>query len=348
MNTEKIQLLEQYLNNSNKISIIVHQRPDGDAMGSAIGFYYLLKTLNKSSVILLNDRYPNSLKFFIDEELDQDILDYENQNEQIDEHLKTSDLILCLDHSRPSRTGELEQGIINSGATKIVIDHHLYPQTEYYDLIFSRCDISSTCEFLYQIFLDFKNIEKKAENLPAKTAYALFVGMTTDTNNFANSVYDSTLEMASSLLAVGVNRNEIIESLYQCYREERLRLMSYLLGSMKITEDGVAYMILDRETALKYNLQDGETEGFVNIPLSIKEVRLSIFIKEDINKFRASLRSKAGTSANKCAGLYFNGGGHEQAAGGSLTLGKDVKNISELEDYIIKVTKKFFNEEENN
>ena len=284
---KKIEILEEYIVNSERISITVHQRPDGDAMGSAIGLYYYLKSLNKSPIILLNDKYPNSLNFFIDNELDKDIFDNGNFPNEIDYHFSHSDLIICLDFSIPSRTGSLEMPLINSTAKKIVIDHHLHPQTQYFDLCFSLPEISSTCEYLYYILLNFKKINNQANNLPKNTANALFIGMTTDTNNFANSVYNSTLAMAAELLKTGVNRNKIIEELYLSYREERLRLQGYLLNqNLKITETGVAYMILTREIASKFNLEEGETEGFVNIPLSIKNVRLSIFIKEDINKFR--------------------------------------------------------------
>ena len=110
---------------------------------------------------------------------------------------------------------------------------------------------------------------------------------------------------------------------------------------LEITEDGVAYITLSKADAAKYQIKDGETEGFVNMPLSIDRVRMSIFTKEDEGKARISIRSKKGTSANLCARTWFNGGGHEQAAGGKLVFGTDVADFSEVPEYIRIHTHKF-------
>ena len=114
-----------------------------------------------------------------------------------------------------------------------------------------------------------------------------------------------------------------------------------LTDLMKITDDGVAYMVFDAETLKRYDIREGETEGFVNMPLTIDTVRMSLLLKEDGERVRVSIRSKKGTSANMCARLYFNGGGHENAAGGRLILNKDLSDISEAGTYIEKYTHKF-------
>ena len=148
--------------------------------------------------------------------------------------------------------------------------------------------------------------------------------------------------MASSLLEAGTDRDSIISHLYQEYREERIRLLGELLSEkMTITDCGVAYIVLDKETMNKYNLQEGETEGFVNIPLSIGKVRMSCLFKEDPDRIRVSVRSKKGISANLCARQYFHGGGHEMAAGGRLDIPDDVKSISEVAEYAKRVTTEF-------
>ena len=143
-----------------------------------------------------------------------------------------------------------------------------------------------------------------------------------------------------------MDRDALLGHLYNEYPERRLRLLGKLLYSeMKITEDGVAYMILDRKTMTEYGLREGETEGFVNEPLSIGKVRMSIFIKEDNGYFRVSIRSKKGVSANRCAKKYFNGGGHELASGGRLYAPADIKDISEAAGYVERVTHAFMTEE---
>ena len=172
----------------------------------------------------------------------------------------------------------------------------------------------------------------------------MLAGMTTDTNNFANSVYPSTFMMASRLLAAGIDRDAVVAALYTNYRENRFRLMGELLSeNMKITDYGVAYMIIDRAMAAKYGIREGETDGFVNIPLGIDCVRMSLLLKEEEDRFRVSVRSKKGTSANRCAALYFNGGGHELASGGKLFKGKDLPEgtAAEAARYIEAKTKEF-------
>jgi phosphoesterase RecJ-like protein len=185
-------------------------------------------------------------------------------------------------------------------------------------------------------------INGNVSKLPRETAVSLMTGMTTDTNNFANSVYPSTLIMASALLAAGVNRDDILDKLYNQHSENRLRLMGHMMKDlMTLTSDGAAYIVLDKKTQEAYNVQEGDTEGFVNMPLSITNVRMSILIKEDIGRLRVSIRSKKGTSANRCARMYFNGGGHENAAGGRLEI-----PVSEAASYIEKHVHEFLNNED--
>ena len=117
---------------------------------------------------------------------------------------------------------------------------------------------------------------------------------------------------------------------------------------MTITEDGVAYIVLDSKTQKEYDVKEGDTEGFVNMPLSIARVRMSLFLKEDGNRIRVSIRSKKGTSANQCAKLFFNGGGHENAAGGRLYIPENVNRIEEAGEYIEKYTHIYFTEYEKN
>jgi phosphoesterase RecJ-like protein len=149
--------------------------------------------------------------------------------------------------------------------------------------------------------------------------------------------------MASELIAAGVDRDRILSELYNCYRENRLRLMGYLLNeNMEITPEGVALMILNKDIQGRFDFRQGESEGFVNLPLAIKEVRMSILLTEEDERFRVSIRSKAGTSANKCALRYFNGGGHEMAAGGKLFFPENIPSPKDAKAYILKVSEEYF------
>ena len=247
-----------------------------------------------------------------------------------------------MDFNAFHRTDRLESALTESHAYKVLIDHHLSPDTDAFDLIFSYQEISSASELLYHILKSSPQCDGRPEMLPAFAAESMLTGMTTDTNNFANSVFPSTLHMASDLLETGVDRDAILNNLYNQHSENRLRLMGHMMKDlMHITEDGAAYIILDMKTQEKYQVKDGDTEGFVNMPLSIANVRMSLLLKEDTDRIRVSIRSKKGTSANRCARLYFNGGGHENAAGGRLEM-----PLQEVEEYVKKYVHTYLTEDE--
>ena len=343
----KVSELAEFIRNARKITIVTHMKPDGDAMGSSLGMYRFIKEFTDCEVkITLNDRYPANLAFMVSQKEHEDILVYSENRDEATSYINESDLIICLDFNALHRTDKMETVLQESKGIKILIDHHLSPDTQCFDLIFSVQDISSASELLYHILKAMPQCQGNAENLPLKAAEALMTGMTTDTNNFNNSVFPSTFTMASELIAIGVDRDLILFNLYNQFGENRLRILGTMLKDLlTITPDGVAYMILDAETLQKYQIEEGDTEGFVNLPLSIRNVRMSLLLKEDGDRVRVSIRSKKGTSANKCSRLHFNGGGHENAAGGRLHIPQDIKNISEAGAYIERHTHIYFTEE---
>lgn len=348
ININDIQRFESLIEQADDISIVTHMKPDGDAMGSCVAMYHFLTMLkNKRHRIILENPAPSYLDFLREGINPEDILIHETDKEAAEDALLRSDLIICLDFNAFHRTDTLEVTLTAARCPKVLIDHHIGPDRARFAITFSEIEVSSASELLYWILMKFPQTGSNASSLPRESATALMTGMTTDTNNFANSVYSSTLIMASSLLAAEVDRDRILSELYNQHSENRLRLMGHMMKDLlTITEDGVAYIVLDRKTQQRYNVQEGDTEGFVNMPLSIKKVRMSLLLKEDGNRIRVSIRSKKGTSANRCAGLHFNGGGHENAAGGRLHIPADVKSIDEAAAYIEKHTHIFFTDNE--
>ena len=346
INTENTQRLHELLTSSCKPVIVTHMRPDGDAIGSSLGVYHVLRLYGKRAKIALANPAPANLDFLLTPEVMEDIHIHETDQEATENAIRSSDLIICLDFNAFHRTDTLENALTEATAVKVLIDHHLAPDTEKFQLIFSKQDISSASELLYNILMLLPPIGNDASKLPAEAATALMTGMTTDTNNFANSVYPSTFAMASELISAGTDRDMIISKIYNRFKESRLRLQGHILKDLMHTTDyGVAYIVLDKQTMLKYNVEEGDTEGFVNLPLTIDNIVLSIFVKEDNGYARISVRSKKGTSANRCAKTYFNGGGHENAAGGRLYIPGNIDCIGMAGDYIEKVTYEFMNNE---
>ena len=104
-------------------------------------------------------------------------------------------------------------------------------------------------------------------------------------------------------------------------------------------------MILDGETAAAFGIKDGETEGFVNIPLAIDRVRMSLFLKQSGEEYRVSIRSKKGWSARNLAARYFAGGGHEQASGGRIPLGGTLITKDDVAAFVARCTDEFLKDE---
>ncbi len=346
INPLNIQKLNNLLSGAVDTAIVTHMKPDGDALGSSLATYSFIKASGGRARIVLPHRYPSNLGFLTEGTEEGDILIHEETAEEAEKAIGSADLIICLDFNAFHRTDRLEAVLSASKASKVLIDHHLNPDRDSFDLIFSETMVSSASELLYHIFMAMPQTEGKAGNLPMTAVNALMTGMTTDTNNFANSVFPSTLQMASGLLAAGAGRDLILANLYNMFGESRLRLLGHMLKDlMTITKDGVAYIVLDSETQREYNVAEGDTEGFVNMPLSIREVRMSILVKEDGDRARVSVRSKKGISANRCAKEHFNGGGHENAAGGRLMIPQDIATIVMAGQYIESHTHTFFNDE---
>lgn len=333
--------LEKILAEASVVTVAVHTHPDGDAIGSGCALArYIRQDKGKEAALLVPNPVPDTLSFILRD--GDKVLTFETDPDKCMKWISRSDLIVCMDCNSFKRIEGAEPFLRSSHATKVLLDHHLNPESDSFGLVISKIEVSSASELLYQTFKEFKAIGGDITRLPMSCLEALMTGMTTDTNNFANSVFPSTLNMASDLLAAGVDRDSILSNLYNRYRENRLRLMGYMLhDNMEITDDGVAIMILDKQTQESFDFRQGETEGFVNMPLAIGKVRMSIFLTEEDKKFRVSVRSKKGVSANRFTMEYCNGGGHEQAAGGSLGK-KDFPTAKELKAYILNVTKEFF------
>lgn len=329
--------LDALLKASRRPCIISHSRPDGDAAGSSMAFCSYLKHVGKDARVVWPSPIPEFLTF-LNPELEA--VDYESSPEEALRRLESCDLLVCLDFNRLSRVEGLESMVAGLNVPKLLIDHHPDPDREAFDLIFSETEVSSTCELLYNILKLLPGVNGQVSKLPPDCRTALLAGMTTDTNNFANSVFPSTFGMASELLSSGVDRDFVLERLYNDGREARIRAMAdILLNRLEITDEGAAIMTVPQSLQDKYGLREGDLEGLVNIPLRIREVKLSMLLRESGELFRVSLRSKKGTSANRIAREFFHGGGHEQASGGKLFTGSDIASPQEADSYAAKAAK---------
>lgn len=339
------QELESLINRCRKGVIIGHYNPDGDSVGSITAMHHYLSARGIETSLVLPSDYPAYLEFM--NPAGNKIHIYYHQKSEVKRLVEEADALFCLDFNKLSRTEWMEELIAGSSAEKVLIDHHPFPQIEAFNIIFSKTDISSACELLYHVLMSMPDIAGDVNKLPIECANSLYTGMMTDTNNFSNSVYPSTYEMASNLVSRGVDREKLFDNVFNFYSEERMRLMGHLLKEklQVIPECNAAYIMLSAEEKLKYNFAPGDAEGFVNLPLSIRGVKMSALFSEnalsDTPHIRVSLRSKGDfMDVNKFSGRYFNGGGHKNASGGRLYIPFDKVGTyfeESLKDYLLSL-----------
>ena len=334
--TDRIEALAALVQNASRVAVVGHTRPDGDALGSTAALALYLQSLpGKTVSCVFSDSPAENLRFLLPGKLCYHF--HDGQPAQAQNAVREADLVFLLDCNGFSRTEALQPFLEASPAPKVLIDHHLNPESASFSLVFSTPEVSSASELLYWIL--------KAMGAPVtgEIGTSLMAGMTTDTNNFANSVFPSTFQMASELISGGVNRDALLEQIYQQYRQNRVRLMGYMQNEgLHILPCGAAYMLLTSDIQQRFDLREGEAEGLVNVPLSIAEVRLSLLLKEEKDRFRVSVRSKKGTSAQQLAAGYFHGGGHENAAGGKLLIGTDIPSADAAAAYVENALNSFF------
>lgn len=308
---------ERILENKMKIAILSHFNPDGDAIGSSMGMYGFLRTRGIRARVVMPSSKPEFLDFLDPE---RQIVSCTEDHTEAKRIITDSDLIICLDFNRPDRTEWLAGTLSASGACKVMIDHHPSPETDGFSIVISDPSSSSTCELLYRTLTAFSTVDGHAERLGLESLTAIATGILTDTNNFNNSITPYTFSAASELLKAGVDFDFINNMVFRHYSESRMRLMGHLLkDSMEIyPEMKASCMLLTLEEKEKYAIKDGDTEGFVNLPLMISDIEISALFSETKDFIRVSLRSKGNVSVNSLSRMFFNGGGHERAAGGRL------------------------------
>ena len=295
------------------IVIVPHVNPDGDAIGSVLGLSAILKNAGKQVVVISPNYFPEFLKWMKDS---SEVLVYVNAREKAAKILDAASMLICLDFNHLSRTGELKKIIETWQGKSILIDHHPFPQG-FTDLQFSHPDYSSTAELVFHVVKSIgygQYIDKEA-------AECLFCGIMTDTGSFDYNVSDpQTFNTVSELLSLGVSPEEIHGRVFDNYSIDRMRLMGFCLSEcMEVfPEYHAAVMYLSRETQKRFNYQKGDSEGFVNMPLSIKGIHFSAFFTENEDQVKASFRSKGEFAVNEFAAGHFNGGGHRNAAGGEV------------------------------
>ena len=308
---QSIDEIQKQLANVQQVLIMTHYNPDGDAIGSSLGLYHFLVTAGYSVDVVVPNDYPGFLQWMPGN--DQILLASKKPQAVLD-RIKQAELIFFLDFNVLDRVQELEDTFRKSRSPKILIDHHPNPE-DFADIVVSSTQVSSTCELLYELLVALKGEQAIDRNI----AECLYAGIMTDTGSFSyNSSLPDTYYVVSRLIEKGIDKDQIYWRVYDNYSVDRMRLLGYCLNTkLKVLpEYGAAYISIDRSDLKRFNYQPGDSEGFVNYPLSIQGAMFSVIFIEQEDYVKISFRSKGDFYANRFASNHFNGGGHKNAAGG--------------------------------
>jgi phosphoesterase RecJ-like protein len=308
--------------------IVTHHKPDADALGSSLGLAGYLKKKGHTVQVITPSDYPEFLHWMPG---NAEVWAYEKAKEkQLANRIAEADIIFCLDFSALNRIHELTEYVRQSTAKKVLIDHHLEPET-FADFDFWDVKSASTAGLIFNLIVALGDTEK----IDADVANCLYAGVMTDTGGFRHSnTRQEEFLIASELVRLGANPTQVSKLIYDTNSIERLRLMGFVLSEkLKVLpEYNTAYMTLTADELKKFGSQTGDTEGFVNYGLSIKGIRLSVMIYQRKDAIKLSFRSLGNFSVNKLARKHFEGGGHKNASGGSsnLTLEQTLQKFLDL------------------
>ncbi len=331
MNLEDIKATKQLLSIPQKIVIIPHKNPDGDAIGSTLGLLHYLKNEGKEAVIVAPNDYPKFLKWMPGNE---SILNFEKDFTPARKAIQEATVIFTLDFNHLGRVDHMQPFLEEATATFVMIDHHQEP-ADYATIMYSDVSMSSTCEMVYNFI---KNIDT-TDKITPEIANCLYTGIMTDTGSFKfPSTTSTTHRIIADLIDKGAEKTTIHNSIYDNNTPSRLHLLGCALKNMVILEKySTVYITLSQEELDTNNYKKGDTEGFVNYGLTLEGIKFAVIFIEDKDQgiIKISFRSQGDFSVNEFARTYFEGGGHTNASGGKSTV-----TLKETTDYFVSLLEK--------
>lgn len=340
MNNEILQTIQELLLTPKSIVITCHKNPDGDAIGSSIALDLFLKKEGHDSKVIIPNEFPDFLNWL---PASQDCLVYDKNVEKAATLFEKADVIFTLDFNNFSRTGTMETELTKAkeiGTPFVMIDHHQAPD-DYATATYSDIEMCSTCEMVYH----FIDAMKGHNKISAAIATLLYTGIMTDTGSFKySSTTATTHRVIANLIDKGANGTRIHQEIYDTNSPNRMQLLGVALRNLTILpEYHTAYITLSQRELEEHHFKKGDTEGFVNYALSVKGIVLAVIFIENKkdNIIKMSLRSKGAFSVNEMAREHYQGGGHNNAAGGKsdLPMQETITNfISILPNYKQQLT----------
>ena len=317
----QIEQLRSLVDGAKRIVVCPHVSPDGDAIGSSLAVKYWMQRWGKDATVVTPNRFPDFLKWMPQAD---SILRLDEQSVEAMQAVAEADLFFIVDLNSHGRMMELEPYVMQNPAPKIMIDHHLNPDA-FCSLTISHPEMCATCEVLCHLIYTLGEWEQ----VTTEEAICLYTGMMTDTGAFTYaSARSEVYDCISLLLSRGIDKDRIYRNVYFTASPQRMKLMGYMLYvKMMLThKKHASIMTLTNAERHRFGIKNGDTEGFVTLPLQIQGVKLSIFLSEDtehLGRIKVSLRSVDDFPCNEMSEKFFNGGGHLNASGGHLLCSLD-------------------------
>jgi len=332
MNLEDIKAVKQLLSTSQKIVIIPHKNPDGDAIGSTLGLWHYLKNEGLDATIIAPNDYPKFLKWMPGNET---ILNFEKDFTTARKAIKNATIIFTLDFNHLGRVDHMQPFLEEATATFIMIDHHQEP-ADYATITYSDVTMSSTCEMVYNFIENIASTDKITSDI----ANCLYTGIMTDTGSFKfPSTTSRTHRIIADLIDKGAKNTLIHNNIYDNNTPSRLHLLGCALKNMVILNSySTVYITLSQEELDNNHYKKGDTEGFVNYGLTLEGIQFAVIFIEDKDQgiIKISFRSVGDFSVNEFARKHFEGGGHTNAAGG-----KSTTTIAETTNHFVSLLKNY-------
>jgi phosphoesterase RecJ-like protein len=323
--------LKSFLATARNIVIIGHRNPDGDALGSTLALKHYLDKKGHTATVVMPNEYPEFLHWLPGSET---TYRFDWQNSQSQKAINTSDLIFLLDFNALHRVGfDMKNTLDKYPNDFVMIDHHQQPDDVTY--MYSDTEICSTCQMVYQ-FIEMNN---DLDVIDAVIATCLYTGIMTDTGSFRfRSTTSKTHRIVADLIDKGAKNDKIHNNVYDANSYNRLLLLGRALSNLQILPAyKTAFITLTDSEKKQFDFKKGDTEGVVNYALSLKGIIFAAIFIEDREQeiIKISFRSKGNFSVNKFSRNHFEGGGHDNAAGGKSDLGM-VETITKFTTLVSK------------
>lgn len=329
---QNIEGFKKMMSTPQKVTIIAHHNPDADSLGSSLALASYLKKKNHEVQVVSPSNYPVFLDWMTNSE---DVVIYWSKTHNLCQRLiQQADVIFCVDFSSYNRLQDLQPFVKEAEGKVVVIDHHLKPNIKA-DYELWDVNAAATAELMY----DFICLMDDTDLIDVKMGEYIYAGLVTDTSSFKHpSTTRKSHLITAKLMDLGVETNRIQRLIYDNNTESKLRFLGYALREklMVLREFRTAYFTISIEEQERFNHQPGDTEGLVNYALSIAGILFAVIIIEKPDVVKLSFRSVGDFAANEFARQHFNGGGHQNAAGGvsNLTMEEvQEKFLSLLPDY---------------